>query len=70
MVLGILKMALRLRDWHVFMWQTVKVSNVFNSLIRNHWSLSLAHCTILITKRLFELGAGIECSFSRDWQEW
>ena len=70
MVLGIFKIALRLRGQHVFMWQTVKVSNVFSSLIRNHWSLSLIHCTILIAKQLFELGAGIECSFSRDWQEW
>ena len=32
MVLGIFKIALRLRDWHVFMWQSVKVSNVFNTL--------------------------------------
>ena len=30
-VLGILKIALRLRDGHVFMWQSVKVSNVFNT---------------------------------------
>ena len=32
MSLGIFKMALRLRDWHVFIWQSVKVSNVFNTL--------------------------------------
>ena len=32
MVLGIFKIALRLRDRHVFMWQSVKVSNVFNTL--------------------------------------
>ena len=32
MVLGIFKIALRLRDQHVFMWQSVKVSNVFNTL--------------------------------------
>ena len=32
MVLGIFKIALRLRDWHVFMWQSVKVSNVFKTL--------------------------------------
>ena len=31
-MLGIFKIALRLRDWHVFMWQSVKVSNVFNTL--------------------------------------
>ena len=31
-VLGIFKIALRLRDWHVFMWQSVKVSNVFNTV--------------------------------------
>ena len=32
MVLRIFKTALRLRDRHVFMWQIVKVSNVFNTL--------------------------------------
>ena len=32
MVLGISKITLRLRDWHVFMWQSVKISNVFYSL--------------------------------------
>ena len=32
MVLGIFKIAFRLRDRHVFMWQSVKVSNVFNTL--------------------------------------
>ena len=32
MVLGIFKIALHLRDRHVFMWQSVKVSNVFNTL--------------------------------------
>ena len=32
MVPGIFKIALRLRDRHVFMWQSVKVSNVFNTL--------------------------------------
>ena len=32
MVLEIFKIALRLRDRHVFMWQSVKVSNVFNTL--------------------------------------
>ena len=31
-VLGIFKIALRLRDRHVFMSQSVKVSNVFNTL--------------------------------------
>ena len=30
--LWVFKIALRLRDWHVFMWQSVKVSNVFNTL--------------------------------------
>ena len=32
MVLGIFKIALRLRHRHVVMWQSVKVSNVFNPL--------------------------------------
>ena len=32
MVLGIFKIALHLRDRHVFMRQSVKVSNVFNTL--------------------------------------
>ena len=32
MVLGILKIALGLRDRHIFMWQSVKVLNVFNTL--------------------------------------
>ena len=32
MILGIFKIALRLSDQHVFMWQTVKLSNVFNTL--------------------------------------
>ena len=32
MVLGNFKIALRLRDWHVFMWQSAKISNVFNTL--------------------------------------
>ena len=32
MVLGNFEIALRLRDRHVFMWQSVKVSNVFNAL--------------------------------------
>ena len=31
-VLGILKIVPRLRDQHVFMWQSVKVSNVFHAL--------------------------------------
>ena len=31
-MLGIFKIALPLRDRHVFMWQSVKVSNVFNTL--------------------------------------
>ena len=26
------RMSIGLRDWHVFMWQSVKVSNVFNTL--------------------------------------
>ena len=30
MILGVFKIALRLRDLHVFMSQSVKVSNVFN----------------------------------------
>ena len=32
MVLGIFKIALRLRDRHDFMWQPVEVSDVFNTL--------------------------------------
>ena len=32
MVPGIFKIALRLRDWHAFMWQLVKIFNVFSSL--------------------------------------
>ena len=32
MVLGIFKIALRMRDRYVFMWQSVKVLNVFNTL--------------------------------------
>ena len=32
MVPGIFKIALRLRDRHVFMWQSVKILNVFNTL--------------------------------------
>ena len=31
-VLGIFKIALRLRDRHVFMWQSVEILNVFNTL--------------------------------------
>ena len=31
-VLGIFKIALRLRDRHVFMWKSVKILNVFNIL--------------------------------------
>ena len=32
MVLGIFKIALRLRDRHVFMWQSGEILNVFNTL--------------------------------------
>ena len=32
MILGISKIALRFWDRHVFMWQSVQVSNVFNTL--------------------------------------
>ena len=32
-VLEIFKMAIRLRDRHVFMWQSVEILNVFNTLI-------------------------------------
>ena len=32
MVLGILKLALHLRDRHVFMWQSVEILNNFNTL--------------------------------------
>ena len=31
MLLGIFKIALRLRDWHGFMWQSLEILNVFNS---------------------------------------
>ena len=33
MVLGIFKVALGLRDRHVFMWQSEEILNVFNTLI-------------------------------------
>ena len=33
MVLGIFKVALLLRDQHVFMWQSLKILNVFNTLL-------------------------------------
>ena len=33
MVLGIFKIALRLRDRHVFMWKSVEILNVFIALI-------------------------------------
>ena len=41
MVLGIFKIALHLRDQHVFMWQSVKVLNVFNTLnlIQIFWKI-------------------------------
>ena len=32
-VLRILKKALRLIDWHVFMWRSLDIFNVFNSLV-------------------------------------
>ena len=32
MLLGSIKLALRLRDWHVFMWHVFFILNVFNSL--------------------------------------
>ena len=35
-VLGIFKVTLRLRDRHVFMWRSVKILEIFNSL--NHFS--------------------------------
>ena len=31
-MLGIFKIVLRVRDWHVFIWQSLKVLNVFNTL--------------------------------------
>ena len=40
--------------------------SLWERLNKKSLSLSLAHCTILIAKRLFELGAGTECSFSRN----
>ena len=36
MVLGTFKLVLRLRDRHVFMWQSVKILNVFSSLTLKH----------------------------------
>ena len=33
---GIFKIALRLSDRHIFMWQSVKISNVFNTLTLKH----------------------------------
>ena len=32
MPLGIFKIALRLRDWQVLMWQSAEILNVFNTL--------------------------------------
>ena len=52
MVLVIFKIALRVRDRHVLMWQTVKVSNVFNSI-----TLKQIFCK---TKTLFKK---LECRF-------
>ena len=37
MVLGIFKIALHLRDPYVFMWQSVEILNVFNTLKRIFW---------------------------------
>ena len=36
MVLGIFKIALRLRDPHAFIWQSAKILNVFNTLTLKH----------------------------------
>ena len=33
---GIFKTALRLRDWHVFMWQSLEILNVFNTSDLKH----------------------------------
>ena len=32
MALGTFKMTLRLRDWHIFMWQSLKILNISNAL--------------------------------------
>ena len=58
MVLGIFEIALRLRDRHVFMWQSVKVSNVFNTsaLKQIFWKMKTfskkleCHCLVETTK--------------------
>ena len=58
MVLGIFKIALRLRDRHVFMWQSVKASNVFNTLTLKQIFLKtktfskklVCHCLVETTK--------------------
>ena len=51
MVLGIVKIGLRLRDWHAFMWQSLDILNVFNTLTLNQifWKMKtflkrLDHC--------------------------
>ena len=35
MILGIFKIALRLRDWRVFMWQPLAILNAFSTLTFN-----------------------------------
>ena len=51
MVLGILKIDFRLRDWRNFMWQLLDILNIFNTFVRKkflknkktvskHWSIN------------------------------
>ena len=53
-VLGIFKIALRLRDQHVFIWQLVEILNVFNAL-----TLKQIFCKmkIYLKKTVFQLEA-------------
>ena len=58
-VLEIFKIALRLRDQHVFMWQSVKVSNVFNTLTlrqifwkKKTFFQKLEHCFLVETTKI------------------
>ena len=59
MLLGIFKIALRLRDRHDFMWQSMKVSNVFNTLTlkqilwkRKTFFKNLGYCFLVETTKI------------------
>ena len=59
MLLGIFKIALRLRDRHDFMWQSMKVSNVFNTLTlkqilwkRRSFFKKLGYCFLVETTKI------------------